>query len=80
MPSKCLICGEEGNTGYYSLPKNKDRRSQWIESAKIGEWYDKDENRKKYHYVCFRHWKIEDIIFVGESKRCTPKPGMFFYC
>ena len=77
MPSKCLVCGEEGNAGYYSLPKNKDRRSQWIQSSKIGEWYDQDENRKKYHCICFRHWKAEDIVFQGISKKSTPKSGMF---
>ena len=75
MPNQCLVCGQEGNIGFYSLPKNKDRRKLWIESAKIDEFFD--ENRKKYHCICFRHWKSEDIVFLGQTKKSSPKKGMF---
>ena len=71
MPSSCLVCREEGDKGYFTLPKNRDRRLIWIEKAKLGDWYD--ENRKPHHRVCYKHFLNEDIKYQG--KKVLLRPG-----
>jgi len=77
--NKCIVagCWETGNAGFFSLPKNNEKRKKWLEGIKADDRFwsvtseDREEDGKKKkklpsYYVCFRHFKKEDIKVDGK--------------
>ena len=75
MPMSCLICGNEGEKGFFQFPGNKDRRSQWVEILRLDPYFI--DNNKRFHKVCHLHFRPEDIYPIGE--RLFKKKGMFLW-
>ena len=92
--NKCIVtgCWETGNAGFFTLPKNTEKRKKWLEGIKADDWiwsvtsedpikdrHKQEEDGKKKKklptsYVCFRHFKKEDIKVDG--KYLKPIAGM----
>ena len=89
--NKCIVadCLETGNAGFFSLPKNNEKRKKWLEGIKAVDWFwsvtsedrltdkqkqEEDVKKKKKLSVCFRHFKKEDIKVDG--KYLKPMAGM----
>ena len=81
--NKCIVadCRETGNAGFFSLPKNNEKRKKWLEGIKAEDWFwavtsedrikdgqkqEDDVKKKKKLSVCFRHFKKEDIKVDGK--------------
>jgi len=81
--NKCIVadCQETGNAGFFSLPKNNEKRKKWLEGIKAVDWFwavtsedrikdtqkqEDDVKKKKKLSVCFRHFKKEDIKVDGK--------------
>ena len=81
--NKCIVadCLETGNAGFFSLPKNNEKRKKWLEGIKAEDcdWavniedrikdtqkQEDDVKKKKKLSVCFRHFKKEDIKVDGK--------------
>ena len=83
--SSCIVpdCRETGNAGFFTLPKNNEKRKKWLEGIKANDWFwavtsedrikdrqQEEEGKKKKrlpaYYVCFRHFKKEDIKVDGK--------------
>ena len=39
--NKCIVadCQETGNAGFFSLPKNNEKRKKWLEGIKAVDWF-----------------------------------------
>ena len=69
----CFVCQADGETsGLYRLPANEKRRSNWLNSLKMGGSYFSET--KKDIRVCFRHFRDSDYKLTGTTLRL--KPGM----
>ena len=73
MPSTCLVCREEGDKGFFALPKNKIIRESWIKEAKLSDFFIK--NPLMSQRICWRHFNSSQI--KSEGQRWTLVKGMF---
>ena len=39
--NKCIVpgCWETGNAGFFTLPKNNEKRKKWLEGIKADDWF-----------------------------------------
>ena len=39
--NKCIVadCRETGNAGFFTLPKNNEKRKKWLEGIKAEDWF-----------------------------------------
>ena len=76
----CLVCqlrtvGNGG--GYFFLPgfAKKQRRQEWVKALQLSDYF-LDENIKRRIFICYRHFKSEDIVTSGKLlklKKCSVK-------
>ena len=67
----CLLCQNEGQKGYFTLPKNAEHRKTVVQMMNLSDWFL--ENAKPHHRICWRHYNQEQINYGG--KYCTLKTG-----
>ena len=66
----CLVCQlkTDGNGGgYFFLPgfAKKKKRQEWVNALQLSDYF-LDENIKRQYFVCYRHFKSEDIVTTGK--------------
>jgi hypothetical protein len=74
MVNRCIVpeCFSYGNRGYFSFPKNEERRKLWFEI--LGLW--KSLQLRPGQCVCYRHFDEKDITMkkngntLSKSKNC----------
>ena len=74
MVNHCLVCREEGQKGYFSMPKDRELRVKWINVVKVGDFFV--DNVRPSHRVCYRHFAKTDIQYVGQKVHLIT--GIFF--
>ena len=70
MPLSCLVCRlvvEEGESGYFSLPKDQSDRVKWLKATKLDEKYY-GENYKLSWKICWRHFDPSQIKINGQRR------------
>ena len=67
----CLVCqyrSPDGiGGGYFFLPgfAKKKRRQEWVKALQLADYF-LDENVKRQMFVCWRHFKSDDIVTSGK--------------
>ena len=64
-----------GSAGFFFLPKNHKKREAWVNGLGLDPGYFLDVRISRQFYVCFRHFKIQDMNTSGKCLKI--KKGIF---
>ena len=75
----CLVCQLRTlhGGGYFCFPgfTKKKRRQQWVKALQLSDYF-LDEKITRKLFICYRHFKSEDIVTSGKLlklKKCSVK-------
>ena len=77
MPNKCLLCSkvpEEGESGWFSLPKDDTKRGIWVRATKLGDYYL--TLYKPSWKICWLHFDPSQVKTDGQRRGL--QKGVYF--
>ena len=63
---------DDDGPGYFQFPnfKKLKKRKQWVELLGLSPYYLNEQIKKRF-FVCFRHFKKQDIVISGKYLKLT---------
>ena len=63
---------DDDGPGYFQFPnfKKLNKRKQWVELLGLSPYYLNEQIKKRF-FVCFRHFKKQDIVISGKYLKLT---------